>query len=405
MSSVDAERDWVGWPSSTSGQRIRVCFAVDASYAGGAERYILLLASGLDRAVFEPFVLARTGEALDAWCESVTARDIEVVRVPMNMPFRPHHVFRVVSRFSAMAPDIVHVNMPGPYGGQMGLLALLARAAAGARVVVTEHLPRVEYLWKRGLVKGISYSCVDRVLTVSRSNVPFLVGRQRVPEHKIRVVYNGVPAAYGSHRDEWRGAARRELGLDDDTAGIVFAGSLIERKGVGVLLDALDGMSREGWRLFVIGTGNDGPLYERAVKERDLEQFVKFLGDVPEERVERILCASDLLVSPSFMEGMPYVVLEAMACSCPVVATNVDGVPEAAPDGEAAILVLPGDPRGLRAAIERLLGDAALRRTLGGNGRRRFERWFTLDRHVEQMESVYLDLVAERREATARGSR
>jgi glycosyltransferase involved in cell wall biosynthesis len=234
--------------------------------------------------------------------------------------------------------------------------------------------------------------------------VPFLVDRQRVPEHKIRVVYNGVPAAYGSRKDEWRGSARRELGLDNETAGIVFVGSLIERKGMGVLLDALGGIGRGGWRLFIIGTGRDQPAYERAVRDKALEKSVRFLGDMPGDQVERVLCASDLLVLPSFMEGMPYVILEAMACSRPVVATRVDGVPEAVPDGDAAILVPPGDAYALRAAIERLLGDATLRQTLGENGRRRFEQLFTLDRHVTQMESVYLDLATGRGTSAARRS-
>jgi len=93
-----------------------------------------------------------------------------------------------------------------------------------------------------------------------------------------------------------------------------------------------------------------------------------------------------------------------MACSRPVVATRIDGVPEAIPDGDAAILVPPGDPYALRAAIERLLGDATLRQTLGENGRRRFERLFTLDRHVTQMESVYLDLATGRGTSSARRS-
>jgi glycosyltransferase involved in cell wall biosynthesis len=370
-----------------------VCFAVDAPYAGGAERYVSLLASGIDRGVFEPLVLAGTGAGLDAWCERVAGCRVEVVRVPMEMPFHPEHAVSVLSALLAMAPHVVHVNMPGPYSGQMGLLAPLSRIAGSARVVVTEHLPRVERLWKRALVKNVSYAWVDRVLTVCRSNLPFLVDRQRVAEHKIGVVYNGIRATYGSRREKRRESARRELGLDELTTGIVFVGSLIERKGVGVLLDALSGLDPDGWRLFVIGTGDEQTAYEGAVTRMALENSVRFLGGVSEDQVEQVLCASDLLVLPSFMEGMPYVILEAMACSLPVVATRIDGIPEAAPDGEAALLVPPGDAQALRSAIGRLVGDGVLRKTLGENGRRRFEQMFTLDRHIEQMESVYIDLL------------
>jgi glycosyltransferase involved in cell wall biosynthesis len=370
--------------------RMRVCFAVDAAQPGGAERYISLLALGLDRRVFDPVVLARRGVGLDAWCAAVAASGVTVVRAPMDMPFRPDHAVPVLAALRRIEPRIVHVNMPGPYDGQMGLMAPLARLAGAAGVVVTEHLPRVETLWKRAVVKAVSYQWVDRVLTVCRANVPYLVGRQRVPEHKVGVVYNGIPASYGSVDERARGSARRDLGLDGGRLGIVY----VERKGLGVLLDALGGVAGDEWTLIVVGTGERETAFRRRASERGLEGRVRFLGGLPESGVEGVLRGADLLVLPSFIEGMPYVILEAMACSLPVVATTVDGIPEAAPHGEAGLLVPPGDAAALRAAIQRLLEDAPFRRELGENGRRRFERLFTLDRHLAEMESVYAGIAA-----------
>ncbi|MEJ2722329.1 MAG: glycosyltransferase, partial [bacterium] len=111
------------------GSTIRICYTVDSRYAGGAERYVQLLATGLDRGLFEPHVLVREGRELDAWCGDVEGAGVPVTRVPMNMPFRPAHAFPSVRALSAIAPHIVHVNVPGPYDGQMGLLAPLARLA------------------------------------------------------------------------------------------------------------------------------------------------------------------------------------------------------------------------------------------------------------------------------------
>jgi glycosyltransferase involved in cell wall biosynthesis len=370
---------------------------VDASYAGGAERYVSMLAGGLDRSVFEPMILARRGTGLDRWCEELSDHGVTVVRVPMDMPFRPHHAVPVYRSLQSLLPHILHINVPGPYDGQMGLLAPLARMAGCPRVIVTEHLPRVERLWKRAVVKRIAYNWVDGVLTVCRSNVRYLIERQRVAADKIDVVYNGIPSAYGSRRNERRTDLRDLLGLQEDTVGIVYVGSLIERKGIGMLLEALSRIEKNRVRLFVIGTGDDRAAYEDTARRLGLHDRVSFRGDVTAGEVEDTLCAADLLVAPSFMEGMPYVILEAMACSLPVVASRVDGIPEAAPDGEVGMLVPVGDTETLREAIERVIGDAHLRHILGQKGRKRFKELFTLERHIARMQLHYLKVLQGRR--------
>jgi glycosyltransferase involved in cell wall biosynthesis len=367
----------------------RICFTVDAAYAGGAERYVALIATGLDRRRFDPVVLAKRNPRLDAWCERLSAAGVRVERAPMDLRRRPCGAIGIWDAIRRVEPRVVHVNLPGPYDGQMGLLAPLARAAGAGAVVVTEHLPRVERLWKRALVKRASYAFVDRVITVCGANVDYLTGLQNVPEYKTDVVYNGIPESYGRRRAELRADARRFLGLRDSDIGIVFVGSLIERKGVGILIEALSGVAGGGWRLAVIGEGERRAGYEEKARAGRIEDKVNFLGEIGEEDVERVLCGSDLLVLPSFMEGMPYVVLEAMACSLAVVATAVDGIPEAVPDGQAGILVPPGDPAALRDALERVCRDAALRKSLGDTARRRFERRFTLQRHIATMETIY----------------
>jgi glycosyltransferase involved in cell wall biosynthesis len=309
----------------------------------------------------------------------------------MDVRKRPQDLLGIWSTLRDAAPHLVHVNMPGPYDGQMGLIAPLARAAGTLGVVVTEHLPRVERLWKRALVKGASLAFADRVLTVCRSNVHYLVARQGVSERKAEAVYNGIPEAYGRRAEELRGRMRALLGLRSSEAGIVYVGSLVERKGFGVLLDALGGLRAAPWRLFVAG-GGGREEYERLARSLDLDERVVFLGEIPEADVEKVLAASDILALPSFMEGLPYVVLEAMACSVPVAASRVDGIPEAAPDGEAGLLVPPGDSAALRGALARLVGDSRLRAALGRAGRERFEKLFTLERHMAKMESIYAEL-------------
>jgi len=274
----------------------------------------------------------------------------------------------------------------------MGLAAPLARFAGASGVVVTEHLPMVERLAKRAFVKGIAYRWVDRVLTVCRANVPYLIERQKVPAAKIEVIHNALPAGFGRGKDFDRGSARENYGLMPGCAGIAFVGALSERKGLPVLLRALQLLETKGWRLLVAGDGEERGRYERAASDMGLGERVRFLGNVPEREVERLLRAADVLVLPSYMEAMPYVILEAMACALPVVASGIYGITEMTVDGETGILVPAGDSERLSGALRALLADDALRRRMGENARKRFEKYFTLDRQIDKIQSVYLQL-------------
>jgi glycosyltransferase involved in cell wall biosynthesis len=213
-----------------------------------------------------------------------------------------------------------------------------------------------------------------------------LTERQRVPAEHIDVVYNGVPE-FGAGYD--REQERSRLGIAPDSAAIVFVGSLIERKGLGELIDAVAGMERADWQLFIAGTGEDEARFEQQARHSAASQNIVFLGQVDEAAIGALLAAADLLVLPSFMEGMPYVVLEAMASSLAVVASRVNGIPEAVDDGASGLLVAPGDVAALRSSIEALLQDGQRRRDFGRAGRARFEAMFTLERHLSAMHNLY----------------
>jgi glycosyltransferase involved in cell wall biosynthesis len=154
-----------------------------------------------------------------------------------------------------------------------------------------------------------------------------------------------------------RDELRAELGLTG--SALVFAGRLGRQKALGVLLDALVGVPDV--RLTVAGDGPERDALERRARELGLDGRVSFLGAVPRERVLRLFRAADASVLPSAWENFPHAVVEALAVGCPVIATAVGGVPEVVRDGENGLLVAPGDPGALGAAIARFFADAELR--------------------------------------------
>src|SRR6185295_14097664 len=155
---------------------------------------------------------------------------------------------------------------------------------------------------------------------------------------------------------------RAEFELDGNV--VVFAGRLGPQKAVDVLLDALRRVSDVSF--VIAGDGPERSALEQRALELGLESRGRFLGSVPRETVLRLFRAADASVLPSAWENFPHTVVEALAIGCPVIATAVGGVPEVVHDGENGMLVPPGDPAILAAALEQFFRDASLRERLRG---------------------------------------
>jgi len=372
----------------------RVCFVSDAPFLGGAERYIGHIALGLDPSSFHASLVLRSGndEALDSWSAELAHCGVDVRRAPMRVPFRPLDANGIYSALQDLCPDIVHVNMPGPYDGQMALAAPIARMAGARAVVTTEHLPMVERLWKRAFVKRFAYRYVDRVLTVCQANVPYLVKRQSVAPKKIRVVPNALAADYGT-ATPGREELRREYSVPHESVVVAFLGNLLEHKGLYHVVEALREVPDKPWHLLVIGTGPEETRCRTLLEKSGLSERATFTGARDPSEVQSLLAGADLLTLPSRIEGMPYVILEAMASSLPVVATSVFGIPEMVADNETGLLVAPDDVGQLRDSLTRLIDDAGMRARFGAAARKRFEELFTIDHQIRSVEAIYRELV------------
>lgn len=179
--------------------------------------------------------------------------------------------------------------------------------------------------------------------------------------HKLRVVRCGVtPSLYSA---EPMARSGRDL---------LFVGRLEERKGVSSLLDAVALLQARGLdlHLTIVGNGPQMVALQRKSADLLLGEVVMFTGSKDEPGVVEALRHADLLIVPSLSEGLPVVIMEALASHVPVVATAVDGIPELVRDGETGRLVQPSDPKGLADAIEQLLSDPGLRRKMGAAGRK-----------------------------------
>jgi glycosyltransferase involved in cell wall biosynthesis len=206
-----------------------------------------------------------------------------------------------------------------------------------------------------------------RVVAVSEA-LARAVGELGVPRERIVVQHNGVDGEAFSPRD--RRGARAALGLAPDGPLIGYVGRLAPEKGADVLVEALGVLARRGDRapdVVVVGGGAlEGRLRARAAALR-LDRRIRFVGPKGHAELPLWLSALDALCLPSRREGCPNVVLEALACGRPVVASRVGGVPELLRE-ENGVLVAPERPEaladGLARALERRWDAAALRATV-----------------------------------------
>jgi glycosyltransferase involved in cell wall biosynthesis len=202
---------------------------------------------------------------------------------------------------------------------------------------------------------------------------------------RIRVVYNGVTAAPVDTN-----GLREELSIPADAPLVAEVGRLCDVKGQRELIDAVAQLPEA--RVVLVGADlEQGGAYERALRQRAEElgvaDRVVFAGY--RDDAARVVAAADVFALPSWTEGLPLVVLEAMALGRPVVATPVGGTPELVADGETGLLVPPRDVEALAAALKRVLDDEGLRRRLGEAGRRRVAERFSADAMTRGVFAVY----------------
>jgi glycosyltransferase involved in cell wall biosynthesis len=166
---------------------------------------------------------------------------------------------------------------------------------------------------------------------------------------------------------ESRDQIRKKLGFTDGKI-VTFSGRLVERKGVSVLLEAWRKLIQDCKDVMLIILG-DGPL-EKKLKNQSrllgIEENVKFCGFI--NNIDDYLAATDIFVFPSFQEGFPNSVLEAMACGIPVIATRIGGIVDVIKDEENGLLVEPGNAEQLADALKKLISDTEYASTLGKNG-------------------------------------
>lgn len=172
---------------------------------------------------------------------------------------------------------------------------------------------------------------------------------------------------------------------------LVYVGRLSAEKGVPILFDSLANLKARGYevKLTLLGDGEDRQYLENLARETNVSDRVSFGGFVDQETIAKTLRESDIFVLPSFAEGIPVALMEAMAIGIPVIATYVGGITELVVDQQTGQVVFPSDPIALADAIARYVDNPDLCKTISKNAREKVEMEFNIEDQVDKLATLF----------------
>jgi len=323
----------------------------------------------------------------------VEAEGMPVFDIDVSRTFKLGGVLRLARELRRRRVDVLHTH------GALASNVLSRVAGRAARVPVVSHLHIENHLpaarTRAGALRRLdnwSAGLAARILVVSEHTKRALE-QQGYPAKRLEVVPNGVHVAYSGNSTGR--SLRSELGIPDRTPLVLEIARLCDVKGQRELIDAV--ASLEGVYAVLVGEdleqgGRYRELLEHRIAASGAASRIVLAGHRPDARA--LLEEVDIFALPSWIEGMPITVLEAMAHGRPVVATPVGGTGEVVVDGETGLLVPPHDSAALARALGELAADPVRARRLGEAGRRRVELHFSEDAMTRRILEVYDELAA-----------
>lgn len=356
----------------------------ESGFSGG-EVQVFLLLEGLRERGQQVLLIAPPGSQAQAEAQR---RGIACEAVAMRSDADLLSVWRLREVLQAKRPDIVHLHT-----GRATWLGGMAAKWAGVPAITTRRMDREVRRNHRN--RWIYRSLVRRAVAIS-GPVAQLLREGGVPEAKVRVIYSSIDAARFQGVLEVE-RVRRSLGApaDRENCMVVLAlASLVHRKGIDVLLDALAlSTQQQQIQVWIAGEGEERVTLERQAQALGLSDRVRFLGRRPDAR--DLLHACDVYCLPSRREGLGVSALEALAVGRPVIGTRVGGLAEVVEDGICGRLVPAEDPRALAAALDELASDCQRRTRWGAAARQSLERGYLASQMVESYDKLYREVLAE----------
>ena len=362
--------------------RVRVVEILATGSNGGAQEHLFSLLSRLDTTRYEASVVALSAGSAVRKLERA-GFDVTVIDDPDDA----HAIRALTAHLALIRPDVIHTHM---YRADIvGTKAALALSETGHRrpyVVSTVHSSRIRSAEDRELIRQLTPS-MDQLIAVSQSIERKIAGEHRTGA-PVRLIYNGVDLERYDHQEPCC-TLHEEYGMEPGSQIVGVVARLEPEKGHQTLIEAWPHVLRRvpSAYLLIVGEGSRRDFLEQWAAAHKVAHRVIFTGrrdDIP-----AVTAALDVAVLPSWREAQGLSILEAMALSRPVVASDVGGIPEMVEDGITGLLVEHDNPVALAEAIVRLLTDHAFADTIARAGHDLVHDRFCIELMVKAIEQIY----------------
>lgn len=360
--------------------KINILQLVNGFAIGGGEIKLLELVKLLDRGKFNQ-VIASVGQG------GPLREKFESLGYPVYV-FEKKHKYDVSQihkvRNLLEKHDIHILQTTLFYADVIGAFAAKGRIPVISWEVVTQPQKAIHRS-----TYGLARKHFTRVITVSNAIRKKVIEERHLGPDRVETIHYGVDTEKYMRNPDIGEKIRHDMGITNGNMILGTVARLEKQKGHEYLVEAAPKILKRFPKIKFVFAG-DGSLREQLkarIRELGIEENFVFLGfrdDIPE-----LLSSFDAFILPSLYEGLPNVVLEAMSCSNPVIATAVDGTPEAVVEGQTGYLVPSMQPEPLAEAIVRLLGDEKKMKEMGDKGRKRVELEFSVESQVKNFEDLY----------------
>ncbi|MBB75203.1 MAG: hypothetical protein CMJ75_11900 [Planctomycetaceae bacterium] len=372
--------------SHTTIGHLRVALIITELGVGGAERSITNLAIGLDRKRFVPTVVSLAPPPStnhDLFVEQLAASDVPVEFLGLRSPWQYLRGVRALRhRLTQIAPDVI----------QSFLFHANVLTAQAASRINTSHVTGVRVAdpsrW-RAWLERIATRRVDKIACVSQSVAEHCQYFSDFAAEKLCVIRNGIDL---TTLQNVKAINLETLGLRPGRKAVVFAGRLHPQKSVPWLLQAAARFlcRLPDYDLIVAGDGPQRTSLENQARELNIANQVHFVGYRSD--LLEVLAASQMVVLASRWEGMPNVLMEAMALAKPIVAIRAEGVSELLHDTDPTQLVHTHDVEAFAECVMRIAQDPILAKSIGQQNRQRIQQHFSLRTTINAYEQLYLSV-------------
>nr|WP_306813077.1 glycosyltransferase family 4 protein [Paenibacillus soyae] len=292
---------------------------------------------------------------------------------------------RFLWRMFFKRPELVHIHMAEKGSFYRKMFFILTSRVFNVPTIVHIHAASFDEFYRssRFQMKVCDYVLrkVNKLIVLSNYWKDYF--SSIVPEERIEVLYNGV-----FYKEPCIKAARNE-------PTCLFLGRLGERKGTYDLLQAIRILKQRGVRAqFLLAGDGQMELTEKKIEEYGIGGCTKLLGWIDGKQKEELLQNADALVLPSYNEGLPMAILEAMNECLPVISTTVGSIPEVIVNGENGFLIQPGDIEELARSLQDILLNEELRNRMGKANNQIISERFDLNNLMGKLSSVYRELLS-----------